>query len=355
MQVSNSRTQIESDRHFMNIAIAEARKGLGFTSPNPLVGAVIVKEGEILSTGYHHFYGGDHAEVDAIKKLSPQQLKDSTIYVTLEPCCHYGNTPPCTEAIIKAAIKRVVIANVDLDERVKDKSINILRDAGIEVTTGVLEEEAYRLNPIYFFYRRERRPYIVMKAAMTLDGKIAASTGHSKWISNDKARTMVHKLRRCLKAIAIGRASVESDSPRLNCRLPGYEKKPVDRLVFTSGANEGLLESFKDSPGRSYLINGEMSRSRESFLEFCRQEQIDSILVEGGGGLYSWFLKEGLVDRLFLFYKPAFLGKDGIPVFTGEGVKAIDELEEFKLNRVEAVDNNILIDLTKGEALCLPE
>ena len=337
------------DEKYMNIALTEAKKGIGFTSPNPIVGTVIVKNNKILSTGYHKKIGGEHAEVNAINKLTNEQLKGSTLYVTLEPCSHHGKTPPCTDAIIKSGIKEVIIASNDIDERVN--GLKILHDAGIKIKTGILEEEALRINSLYFFYKKNKRPYIVLKAALTLDGKIAANSGDSKWISSENCRKIVHKLRLRLKAIAVGKNTLTIDKPRLNCRIKKYENKPVDKLIFS---NENIdTSSLPDNPGKTYIINRKISRSRESFIDFCNKNEIDSILIEGGGKVYTWFLENNLVDRIYLFYKPSFLGKDGVEVFTKTGTNFINELKDFKIIKTEIIDNNILIELSNGESLCL--
>lgn len=343
----------KDDEYYMNLALKEAAKGMGYTSPNPMVGAVIVKEGRILAAGYHKRYGLDHAEVDAIKKCSPSELTGAVMYVTLEPCCHYGNTPPCTEAIIKAGIKKVVIAALDEDPRVKDKAVQILKQQGIEVKSGILADESRSLNSIYFFNKKHKRPYIVLKAAMTLDGKIAAATGHSKWISNEKARKIAHALRLRLKGICIGRKSIINDAPRLNCRLKGFEDKPTDKLIFSSSEDPALCASFGENGGKSFFISPELTKDPAVFLDFCKKQQFDSLLLEGGSGVYSWFLNNNLVDHLFLFYKPAFLGNDGIAVYNRTGITEIGQLAEFKTAGCRTLDNNIMVEMVKDEQLDL--
>ncbi|MBN2545102.1 MAG: bifunctional diaminohydroxyphosphoribosylaminopyrimidine deaminase/5-amino-6-(5-phosphoribosylamino)uracil reductase RibD [Spirochaetes bacterium] len=336
---------------FMDIALNEAKKGIGFTSPNPLVGAVIVKNNKILSTGFHKRDGQAHAEVIAIKKLSEKKVKDSDLYVNLEPCSHYGRTPPCTDLIIKSKIKRVFIANKDIDNRVNGKGIEILKKAGISVKTHIMEKKGKNLNSIYFFNKKNNRPYIVIKAAVTLDGKIASFIGDSKWISNEKSRQIVHKLRLRLKSIAIGHNTVIKDKPQLNCRLKGFEKKPIDKLVFTEKNTEKFR--FAENSGNIYIINRWLSSDKKNFIDFCNEKKIDSVLVEGGSHVYSWFLNNDLVDRIFLFYKPAFLGNDGIPLILERKINHIKNLSDFKINDVKLMDDNFMVDLARGEALCL--
>lgn len=344
---------LEKDRYFMSLALEEAKKGIGNTSPNPMVGCVIVKNNEIISTGYHKKAGMDHAEIEAMKSVSSELLHDSTMYVTLEPCCHYGKTPPCVDAIIKNKIKKVFIATLDIDERVAGNGVKLLNDAGIETSVGILENEAKSLNSIFFYYKKNKKPYIVLKAALTIDGKIATSEGDSKWISNEESRYMVHKLRLRLKAIAIGKNTILRDKPQLNCRLPGYENKIIDKLVFVNTTEERLFESFAKNVGRNLIVDKKITKTRESFINFCLENEIDSILVEGGAHIYTWFLENNLVDRIFIFYKPAIMGNDGIPLLLPTGKTLISELEEFSINSIKKLENNIMIDLSKGEELCL--
>lgn len=341
----------KNDNYFMSIALKEAKRGIGFTSPNPMVGAVVVKNNKIISTGYHERDGEAHAEVNALNRVDKNQLAGSTLYVTLEPCCHYGRTPPCTDLIIKSKISRVVIANKDIDPRVKDKSIDILKKAGISVTTGVLESEAYNLNSIYFFYKQNRRPYVVLKAAVTLDGKIATFENDSKWISNEKSREIVHKLRLRLKAIAIGHRTIVIDNPSLNCRLKGYESKPVDKIIFSN--EKEINYNFARNDGKVYIASKTTTVNRDTFIDFCIERGIDSILVEGGSRVYTWFLENNLVDRVFLFYKPSFLGSDALNIIKEQKIKKIDFLKELTLVDIRLLYNNFLVELSNGEPICL--
>ncbi len=351
------------DIRFMNLALSEAARGLGFTSPNPMVGAVIVKDNKILSVGYHHQVGLPHAERDAIMEAvsngNELELRGSTMYVTLEPCCHQGRTPPCTDAIIESGIARVVVASLDADSRVSGKGIEQLRNAGIRVEVGLLDDQNKQLNSVYFFWKLNKRPYITMKAALSLDGKIATSTDDSYWISNDESRKLTHKFRARLKAIAVGKNTVIHDRPKLNCRLDdlqlGY--KPTDKLIFAE-PDESLTSSFADNPGRVFFIDKKISSSAETFIDFCNQNEIDSVLVEGGSGVYTWFLQNGLVDRVVLFYRPTFIGDDGKNVVKNLNVTQIRQLQDFSIVKSEVIDDNIMIDMYRqtsmqGEPLCL--
>lgn len=342
------------DETFMRLALSEARKGLGFTSPNPMVGVVVVKNGAILSTGWHRADGGMHAEREALSVIPVGEAVGAHMYVTLEPCCHFGRTPPCTSAIIEAGITRVVVANTDPDERVSGEGLRILRAAGIAVETGVLALEASKLNSIYFFQRIHRRPYVVLKAALTLDGKIAARTGDARWISGEAAREVSHALRRRLRGIVVGRSTLESDSPRLDCRLPGVINKPVDKIVLCSNPDQVRLtpqfKSLSESAGRSFALS---VTDASDFVDFCQKQGIDSVLVEGGGKVLSWFIKNELADRCILFYRPTFMGVDGKSVCVLPGPDKVSSLKDFSAFETRILGNNVMMDMAKGEPLCL--
>ncbi len=341
------------DDYFMSLALKEAKRGLGYTTPNPMVGAVLVRHGRVLGKAFHRALGALHAERELIEQMSPNLLQGSTLYVTLEPCNHEGRTPPCAPLIIKSGIKKVVIATLDPDKRVNTSGVRALKSAGIDVKLGVMEEEAKELNNIYMFYKKNSRPYIVLKAALTLDGKIATSSFDSKWISNDMSREIVHRLRLRLKAIAIGKNTIKQDFPKLNCRLKGFEDKPIDKLIFSNREDLRLTKSFAENSGKTLFVSKALSKDEDNFFKFCTDNEIDSILVEGGSGVYSYFLKKSMVDKIFLFYKPSFLGVDGVSIFQKKGVKFIKDLNEFKIDCVTQLDNNFMIEMSRGESLCL--
>ena len=208
----------QQDIEYMQRAITLAKKGAGFVNPNPMVGCVVVKDNEIITEGYHEYYGGFHAERNALTNTTAD-CKDATLYVTLEPCCHYGKTPPCTEIIIEKSIKKVVVGLLDPNPLVAGKGIKILEDAGIEVVTGVEVDKIKELNKVFLKYINTKRPYVLLKTAMTIDGKIASYTGDSKWITNEKSRKLVHKLRSEMMGIVAGIGTVKADNPMLNSRL----------------------------------------------------------------------------------------------------------------------------------------
>lgn len=343
-----------ADSAFMTLCLNEARKGIGFTSPNPMVGAVVVRDGRILATGFHSRDGAPHAEVEALSKLGSGEAKGATLYVNLEPCCHYGRTPPCTNAILDAGISRVVVANTDPDKRVAGAGIATLRSHGVVVDVGVCASAGEQLNSIYFYHRRTGEAYIVLKAALTLDGKVATRTGDAQWISCVEAREVGHGLRRRLKAILVGRSTLTLDNPKLNCRFPGFEEKPLDKIVLSSDpAAVRASQAFQNLsryPGRSFALN---APSRELFLNFCTEQKIDSVLVEGGGKVLQWFLKNNLAHRVILFYRPTFMGNDGKPVIDGEGPEKLSELSDFSVVSASLVGSNVMMDLARGEPLCL--
>ena len=218
-------TDMEQDRQYMKMALELAQKGMGFTAPNPMVGAVIVKNGRIIGQGYHRKYGELHAEREALA-VCTEEPEGASIYVTLEPCCHYGKQPPCVNAILEAGIRRVIIGSSDPNPLVAGKGIRILKDHGIEVTENILKEECDKLNEAFFYYIQNKKPYVVMKYAMTMDGKIAAYTGESKWVTGEAARIHVQKQRLKYTGIMVGVGTVLADDPMLTCRLEN-SRNPV--------------------------------------------------------------------------------------------------------------------------------
>ena len=310
-----------TDRDYMERAIFLAEKGRGWTNPNPVVGAVIVKNGRIIGEGYHTRCGDLHAERNAIASLT-EDAEGSTLYVTLEPCCHYGRTPPCTEAILEQKISRVVIGSRDPNPRVAGKGAGILRQAGVRVTEDFMREECDRLNPVFFHYITAGTPYVVMKYAMTADGKICTKTGASRWITGERSRKLVHEMRHNYMGIMAGIGTVLADDPLLNVRLEG-KKSPVriicdsrlripsdSRICRTAGEYRTILAcgavteemkikkrqledmgiqiiSLPDDRGRTDL---------KQLMEYLGSQGIDSIFLEGGAQLNDSALRAG-IDR----------------------------------------------------------
>jgi len=346
----------EKDRFFMKMAISMAKKGEGWVSPNPMVGAVLVKDSRILSKGFHRRYGGDHAEVDAIKRTK-EPLEGATLYVNLEPCCHWGKTPPCCDAIIKAGIKRVVIANRDPNPLVNGKGIEILKRHGIEVETGILEEEGKALNRAYFKYYEKKSPFITLKWAQSLDGKIATSEGDSKWISSQRALRFAHKLRAIHQAVVVGIGTVLKDDPQLTVRLvrgrnplrvilDSHLRIPLDSKVLNVREAPLLIATTqKADPGKMALLQqkgievlklGKERVDLRELLNVLYERKIQSVLVEGGREVLTSFLREGLCDRLTVVISPKLIG-EGLSPLGDLGIKKIEEaflLKNASLKRI---------------------
>lgn len=320
---------------FMSCALDAARRVKGMTAPNPSVGAVIVRDGEIIATGATSPAGSDHAEIHAIRQAG-ELCRGAEIYVTLEPCSHWGKTPPCADAIIQAGFSKVCIAMEDPNPLVSGKGSAKIREAGIVVEIGVLAEEAQRLNEDFFYYIVHKKPWITVKLAMTLDGRVADIHGSSKWITGEQSRTFVHELRSKHSAIGVGRGTLESDDPQLTVR--GVAGKNPIRIVFTSDENAGLNSWFRThareersimvisqegeqrkeiaSDGVELWFTGSSNykKSLDVFLIMAGEEQIDSLFIEGGSHLISTLIEIKAVNRLYLFYAPKILagGIDGL-------------------------------------------
>lgn len=326
------------DAHFMARALTLAQKGAGFTSPNPMVGAVIVKNGKILAEGYHHRAGADHAEIDALKKLK-FKAKGATLYCNLEPCFHQGKTPPCVHPVIASGISRVVIANKDPNPKVKGRSIKLLKQKGISVTTGVLEKEGAYLNRIFFKWIQTQRPYVILKVAMSLDGKITPPGKTTGWITGPQSLKAVHRLRSQLDAILVGSNTIRRDDPQLNVRGLPKAHQPVriildSRLSTPSKAKifhspggpvwiaainpkPSQLKRIYDAPAKVLSVDSDARGyvSVKSVLTELSQRGVTSLLVEGGGRVFSSFLNAGLADELIFFVAPKVFGRKALDCF----------------------------------------
>jgi diaminohydroxyphosphoribosylaminopyrimidine deaminase/5-amino-6-(5-phosphoribosylamino)uracil reductase len=345
------------DEHYMRMALDLAEKGRGRAAPNPVVGAVIVgADGSVIGQGCHERYGDLHAERNALKNCreAGKSAVGATMYVTLEPCCHHGKQPPCTEAILEAGIRRVVVGSADTNPKVAGGGIRILREHGIEVTEGVLKAACDESNRIFFHYITTGTPYVVMKYAMTLDGKIAAYTGLSKWVTGEEARAHVQKLRHDLTGIMVGIGTVLEDDPLLTCRLPD-SKDPVrivcdthlriplaSRIVQTAREVPTILATCSEDPERVARLEEkgcrilQVSHSGDMHLDLrdlmCRlgRENIDSILLEGGGRLNWSALQSGIVNRVMAYISPKlFGGASAMTPVAGQGIP--DPAQAFKL------------------------
>lgn len=330
------------DREYMKLALELAKKGDGYVNPNPMVGAVIVKEGKIIGEGYHEYFGGLHAERKAIKNCR-ESPEGATLYVTLEPCCHYGKTPPCTEIIIQSKIARVVIGTLDRNPIMAGKSVEILRKHQIQVVVGVLEEECNKLIKVFHKFITTKRPFVLMKYAMTMDGKIATYTNNSKWISGEEAREQVHKLRHSFSAIMVGVNTVIQDNPLLTCRLKDG-KNPI-RIVCDTNLKTPLtskiVQKAKWIP--TYIAtNCEDPVQKEPYIQhgckllYVRKKEnhidlmelmnilgsmnIDSILLEGGSMLNWSALQQQIVDEVQVYIAPKIFGGIANTPISGSGV-----------------------------------
>jgi diaminohydroxyphosphoribosylaminopyrimidine deaminase/5-amino-6-(5-phosphoribosylamino)uracil reductase len=324
-----------ADTDFMKLAIDLAEKGRGKTSPNPVVGAVLVHRNRVVGKGYHRAAGRDHAEIAAIK-MAGSKARGATLYVNLEPCCHQGRTGPCTEAIIKAGISRVVASTKDPNPVVDGKGFRLLRKAGVKVETGLLKKQARQLNDIYIGYHENKRPYVILKLAQSLDGRIATGSGDSRWISSPQSRRFVHKLRAEVDAVVVGAGTVRRDNPLLTVRHVRGENPyrivlseslkipPRSNLLVHNGdfktiiaSSDSALSNARRVASSRNPITWTVDRAAkhqldlEDFMMKVNQFGLRSILVEGGRELATAFLKAGLVDKIVMVTAPIIIG-DGI-------------------------------------------
>ncbi len=360
-----------TDRDYMLRAIELAKKGCGWVDPNPLVGAVIVKDGRIIGEGYHAKYGDLHAERNALKNLT-ESAEGATIYVTLEPCCHHGKQPPCTDALLEHKIARVVIGSRDPNPLVSGKGAAILRAAGVLVEEDFMREECDALNDIFFHYITKKRPYVMLKYAMTADGKIATHTGASKWITGTAARELVQEMRSKYFGIMVGIGTVLADDPMLNCRLEGkrspvriicdsHLRIPLDcQLVKTAKSYRTLIacclnETELKSNGKyDFLQNAglellsipscEGKVDLDALMDRLGQMGINSILLEGGGGLNDSALQSGIVQEVSAFIAPKIFGGAGSksPV-EGKGISLPCEALPLSLYNTQMIGEDILL------------
>lgn len=375
------------EEKYMRRAIELAKKGSGHVNPNPLVGAVIVRDGEIIGEGYHECYGQLHAERNAIAnaKKRGNSLEGSTIYVTLEPCCHYGKTPPCTEAIIEEKIARVVVGSDDPNPLVSGKGFQMLREKGIEVIPHFLKEECDAMNHVFFHYIRTGTPYVAMKYAMTMDGKIACYTGDSKWVTGEESRAHVQTLRNHYKGIMAGIGTVLADDPMLNCRIEGgrdpiriiadsHLRIPIDsQLVRTAGQQPLIVACLPDAdeekaaqlqekgvevlriPGVTTADITEEQKEVISLPVLMKElgaRRIDGILLEGGGQLNESALQAGIVDRIYCYIAPKIFGgaQAKTPV-EGQGLTRAADAWQFNRIGMQEFGQDILLEYEKAQEL----
>lgn len=374
-----------AEEQFMKRAIELAKQGVGWTAPNPLVGAVVVKNGRVIGEGYHRKYGELHAERNALAACT-EDPAGATLYVTLEPCCHYGKTPPCTEIIIEKKIAKVVIGSRDPNPKVAGKGARILREHGIEVVEDYMREACDALNPVFFHYITTKTPYVVLKFAMTLDGKIATRTGASKWITGEAARNHVHQLRGRYAGILAGIGTVLADDPMLNCRIDGAQQ-PL-RIILDSHLRipmgSRLVRSAKEYP--LLIVCNESTRDREEgtnriqkleeagakvwtlpeknghpdlnvLMQRLGEEKIDSVLIEGGGTVNEAALKAHIVHHVYAYIAPKiFGGEDAKTPVEGSGIRLPQECANLRLAKITVLLNDMLLEYdVEGETECSPE
>lgn len=357
----------ELDEHMMARAISLARNGMGRTSPNPLVGAVIVRDGRIVAEGWHRKAGTPHAEIHALN-MAGELAKGATVYVSLEPCAHYGRTGPCAKALVEAGVSRVVIAMTDPNPKVAGKGIAILQEAGIQVTTGVLEQEARQLNEVFLKWMTTGLPFVALKTAMTLDGKIATATGQSQWITNEASRYETHRLRDVYDGILVGINTALADNPSLTTRLKEYQGRNPVRIVVdsrarlpltaklvadgaartivavTAGAPAERVEALR-SAGVEIIVAGSGAHvDMRSLMEQLGAMKITSVLVEGGGSVNFSILQAGLADRVYAFIAPKLVGgRDALTPVEGDGFQELANAVELENIQLRQLGSDVLL------------
>lgn len=354
----------------MRRALELSKKAVGFVNPNPLVGAVIVKDNRIIGEGYHEYFGGPHAEVNAFKNAK-EDVEGSTMYVTLEPCSHFGKTPPCADAIVKNKIARVVVGMIDPNPLVAGRGIEILRKNGIEVITGIMQKEIIKTNEIFVKYISSKQPFCIMKTAMTIDGKIATTTGDSKWISNEKSRAYVHELRQRVTGIMVGIGTVLMDDPELTTRRGGLISLNPTRIIIDSKARIPLdakvLKCDKDT--KTIIVTTEfadkskieaikqkgaeviVTQSKDKWVDLKHlmtvlgDMEIDSILLEGGSTLNYSAIEAGIVDKTITFISPKiFGGTSGKTTVGGKGIEHVKDSIKLMDVEVTRFDEDIMVE-----------
>lgn len=363
---------------YMKLALELAKKGIGKVHPNPMVGAVIVKDGKILGQGYHKKCGEGHAEVNAFKDAEKknENVEGAEMYVTLEPCSHFGKTPPCADKIIEKKISKVFIGILDPNPLVAGRGVKKLKDAGIYVEYGILESECYKLNEVFMKYIVKKEPFVVMKTGMSLDGKIATYSGESKWITGEKSREDVHNLRNELTGIMVGINTVLKDNPQLTCRVNGGRnpiriivdstlKIPIDCKIVntakevetiiatTDKANLDKINSLEDKGVKVIVVpskNGKVNL--KELMIALGNLKIDSILLEGGGTLNFSALEEGIVDKVKIYIAPKIIGgKDSKTPIEGKGIDNLKDAFKITNLSVSTIGEDILIEgyVEKGD------
>jgi len=357
------------DEPLMRRALDLAQKGLGRTSPNPIVGAVVVRNGSILGEGYHAYAGGPHAEVVALEAAAGATA-GADLYVTLEPCCHQGRTPPCTDRIIAAGIRRVVTSVLDPNPLVSGRGVETLRAAGVLVELGLLSEESTILNEAFMKFIKSRLPFVVLKAAVSLDGKIATRTGDSRWISGEQSRQRVHELRDQIDAVMVGLGTIRRDDPMLTTRLPSGGRNPIRVIVDGRGSlplDARVFHSTSSSPtwvavtadapheridalerhGLAVIETGGSNGrvNLHHLLKRLGEREVTSVMIEGGEGIFTSAIEAGIIDRFLVFVAPILIGGKTAPsLFGGAGIEHLVEAFRLERVRIEQLGGDLLIE-----------
>ncbi len=363
------------DEDCMRRALALARRGEGRTRPNPPVGALVLRQGVVIGEGWHHRAGAPHAEIEALKGLTAEQTAGATLYVTLEPCSTHGRTPPCTEAILRAGIARVVVSASDPNPKHRGRGLRLLQRQGVEVVRGVCRADGETLIAPFSKWIQTGRPYVTLKMGMSLDGRISDRTGRSRWITGAVARQGVHDLRRRADAILVGLNTVQADDPSLcwsrraalnPCRivLDARGELPLQAKVFSDGQADHTIVAATSAIGtdRKAAIEGLGARvwicgdgprvDLDALLAACGREGFLHVLCEGGGELAAALVRQRLVDDLWFYVAPRFIGSDGIPVLGGEGW-LLDQTPSLRIQSVAQVGEDVLIRAVPGGDKCL--
>ena len=334
------------DESFLRRALELAERGRHTVSPNPLVGCVIVRDGMIVGEGYHERPGGPHAEIFALDAAG-ERARGATVYVTLEPCDHTGRTPPCTAALIAAGVAEVVACVEDPNDLAAGGA-RTLREAGITVRMGVLAAEARRQNAVFFHGLSVGRPFVVAKAAVSLDGRIAAADGTSQWLTGQSARAQVHRLRANVDAVLVGSGTVLADDPELTCRQPGFAAQQPLRVVLDRRGRVGPTARVRNHSAPTLISAHD---TLDEVLADLLDRGVRSVLVEGGGAVLHSFLAADLVDRLNVHVAPVLLGERGRPLLVGPWAETLDEAPRFSLDRVEQYGDDAVLTLSPRRAV----
>lgn len=358
---------MNKNEKYIQLCFELARHGMGSVAPNPMVGAVVVKNGEVIGKGYHQKYGEPHAEPNAISSAT-QSVEGATLYCSLEPCCHTNKqTPPCTDLIIKSKIAKVVVSNLDPNPEVAGKGLEILRKNGIETEHGICSDEGEKLNEVFFKYITSKSPFVHLKMAQTLDGRIATATGDSKWITDEYARTIVHQMRYQYDAVMVGRGTLNSDNPSLDIRYIESNNKLPYRIVVGNPQemdwNSKVLSDAHtcktilvaspeqieclDCKTRDYISDKSITLISASSLKQALlkigEMKISSILLEGGSKLATSFVEQKLVDKISIFIAPKIIG-NGPSSFEGTTFEKMDQAIQFRNIEVKSISNQVLIE-----------